>query len=424
MSADTLVYPLANGAVLHDKYTILNVLNAGGFGITYLALDNAHSRYVVIKECMPAAYAARDQHTGFVHPHSEELRHSFELSVANSKQEADVLADLHHPGIVELFDRFDANGTTYYVMENIHGQTLHDMKTARAISGQNMTPEQISTLLFNLLDILEYLHSHDVYHCDIKPGNIFVQPGGQPKLIDFGAVRTKTLQHQGLVQVTPGYTPPEFYPGRRSEIGPWCDIYGLGATFYELLTKQVPIPADQRSVVDRNPKVTSFADLRERFPMNFLSGIDKAMSVDERARFYSAKIWRDYINTMAAAGTLNTSTAPQANSVLNKSIMQPRSPLQVSTAQRAAAPTARPAISPAPRPAASPAPRPAASPAPPRLASPTARPATQKPTLPATHRRPHYAAHKPTQASSSSSVAIPIIIALIAVIAVIWLACK
>lgn len=51
-----------------------------------------------------------------------------------------------------------------------------------------------------------------VYHCDIKPSNIFIQPDGTPKLIDFGAVRTKTLQHQGLVQITPGYTPPEFYP--------------------------------------------------------------------------------------------------------------------------------------------------------------------------------------------------------------------
>ena len=55
MEQETLVYPLANNTVLQDKYTILNVLNAGGFGITYLALDNPHSRYVVIKECMPDA---------------------------------------------------------------------------------------------------------------------------------------------------------------------------------------------------------------------------------------------------------------------------------------------------------------------------------------------------------------------------------
>ncbi len=308
MAPETLIYPLADGSILNGKYTILNVLNAGGFGITYLALDNEHSRYVVIKECMPTAYAYRDKETGHVYPHSEQTAGDFAMSMANSAQEAQVLNGLHHPGIVRVFDVFNANGTTYYVMENIQGQTLHDMKKARSISGQDLSPEQISTLLYRILDVLEYLHGMGIYHCDIKPGNIFIQADGTPKLIDFGAVRTKTLQHQGLVQVTPGYTPPEFYPGRRSEIGPWCDIYGLGATFYELLTKQVPIPADQRSVVDRNPKITTFAPLRELYPMNFLSAIDKAMATDERSRFYSAQAWRDYINNMASAGTLNTGT--------------------------------------------------------------------------------------------------------------------
>ena len=66
MEQETLVYPLADNTVLQDKYTILSVLNAGGFGITYLALDNPGSRYVVIKECMPDAYACRDMETGVV----------------------------------------------------------------------------------------------------------------------------------------------------------------------------------------------------------------------------------------------------------------------------------------------------------------------------------------------------------------------
>lgn len=254
MEQETLVYPLADNTVLQDKYTILNVLNAGGFGITYLALDNPNSRYVVIKECMPDAYAYRDLNTGCVHPRDEQTATSFAQSIANSQQEASVLSQLSHPGIVQVFDIFDANGTCYYVMENIQGQTLFDLMTSMHASGQSMDPAQAMDLLFRILDILHYLHSMGVYHCDIKPGNIFIQPDGTPKLIDFGAVRTKTLQHQGLVQITPGYTPPEFYPGRRSEIGPWCDIYELGATFYELLTGQVPQPADQRSVVDRNPR--------------------------------------------------------------------------------------------------------------------------------------------------------------------------
>lgn len=306
MKQETMVYPLADNSVLHENYKILNVLSAGGFGITYLALDNANSRYVVIKECMPDAYAYRDLETGYVHPRDEQAAVNLEHSLTNSHQEASMLSQLQHPGIVQMFDMFEANGTFYYVMENIQGQTLFDLMTAMHAAGQSIAPDQAMDLLFRLLDILGYLHSVGVYHCDIKPGNIFIQPDGTPKLIDFGAVRTKTLQHQGLVQITPGYTPPEFYPGRRSEIGPWCDMYELGATFYELITGQVPLPADQRSVVDRNPKVTSYALLRQTYPMNFLSGIDKALAPDERNRFYSAKAWADYVNTIGAAGTLQT----------------------------------------------------------------------------------------------------------------------
>lgn len=107
---------------------------------------------------------------------------------------------------------FDANGTCYYVMENIQGQTLFDLMTTMHATGQSMEPARATDLLFRLLDILHYLHAMGVYHCDIKPGNIFIQPDGTPKLIDFGAVRTKTLQHQGLVQITPGYTPPGILP--------------------------------------------------------------------------------------------------------------------------------------------------------------------------------------------------------------------
>ena len=296
MEQETLVYPLADNTVLQDKYTILSVLNAGGFGITYLALDNPGSRYVVSKESMPDAYAYRDMETGVVHPRNEQTAVNFSQSVSNSRQEASVLSQLNHPGIVQVFDMFDANGTCYYVMENIQGQTLFDLMTTMHATGQTMEPAQATDLLFRLLDILHYLHSMGVYHCDIKPSNIFIQPDGTPKLIDFGAVRTKTLQHQGLVQITPGYTPPEFYPGRRSELGPWCEMFELGAT------------------------------LRITYPTNFLSGMDKALAPDDRNSFHSAKAWNDYINAMAAAGTL------QAGGVSRKALPQARKKSSAGTA--------------------------------------------------------------------------------------------
>lgn len=147
MEQETLVYPLADNTILQDKYTILSVLNAGGFGITYLALDNPGSRYVVIKECMPDAYACRDMETGVVHPRNEQTAVNFSQSVSNSRQEASVLSQLNHPGIVQVFDMFDANGTCYYVMENIQGQTLFDLMTTMHATGQTMEPAQATDLL-------------------------------------------------------------------------------------------------------------------------------------------------------------------------------------------------------------------------------------------------------------------------------------
>ncbi len=311
MTEEHIVYPLANHTTLNQKYQILNVLNAGGFGITYLALDLSSNKQVVIKECMPDAYAVRNQETGEVVAREDEASQiNFANSIENAKQEALVISKLDHPGVVKVYDMFDVNGTFYYVMEQIKGNTLYEILTTMHASGLTMPSDQAKKLLLSILEVLTYVHSQGVFHCDIKPGNIFVQPDGSPKLIDFGAVRNKTLQHQGLVQITPGYTPPEFYPGQRAEIGAWCDIYGLGCTIYELITGNVPLPADQRSIVDRNPKVASNPGLRSLYPINFLSGIDKAMSPDTRSRFYSAKAWIDYIHTLEhTSNALRTSSA-------------------------------------------------------------------------------------------------------------------
>ena len=129
-------------------------------------------------------------------------RRQFSQSVSNSRQEASVLSQLNHPGIVQVFDMFDANGTCYYVMENIQGQTLFDLMTTMHATGQTMEPAQATDLLFRLLDILHYLHSMGVYHCDIKPSNIFIQPDGTPKLIDFGAA-PKPSSIRGLSRSRP-----------------------------------------------------------------------------------------------------------------------------------------------------------------------------------------------------------------------------
>ncbi len=310
---ESLIYPLADGTMLNGQYVIQQVLGAGGFGITYLALDIERNIYVVIKECLPSAYAHRDANN-WIRAHSPELETMFIQCIRNAKHEAETIAKINHPGVVRVYNLFDANGTFYYVMECIEGVTLHDQIETFRTEGKLFTVEQANNLLVQLLDILQYLHTQNVFHCDIKPGNIFLQKDGTPKLIDFGAVRSKELQHQGLIQITPGYTPPEFYPGRRAEIGPWCDIYGLGATFYELVSGMIPDPADQRSVVDRTKKMTSFLPLRKLYSTSFLAGIDKALAPDIKDRFNSAQAWYNYISTVQSGAQLRT-TAPMRTSM-------------------------------------------------------------------------------------------------------------
>lgn len=303
------IFPLPEGAVLHGNYQIMKVIGAGGFGITYLAWDRAVGRHVVIKECLPVEYAVRGDNGYSVYAKSEETVGMFNGCIENAHQEAQAIFKFSHPGVVKIFDLFHQHGTIYYVMEYLNGKTLHDFMATMREDGKVLDAAQLDGLLVNILEILENLHSQKIFHCDIKPGNIFVMPDGMPKLIDFGAVRSNELQHQGIVQITPGYTPPEFYPGRLRELGPWSDIYELGATFYELLTGRVPEPGDQRFVRDRMIKISTIDSLSARYPMALLSSIDKALEPDFRNRFSSARLWMNYLDNYQSGRQIKQSGA-------------------------------------------------------------------------------------------------------------------
>ncbi len=311
MNNDEILVPaLPNGTLLHGIYQIVNVLGSGGFGVTYLAQDLKYNRHVVIKECLPIAYASRVPGSLFVGPLSEDTRQMYENCLGSMMQEAQTLAGVSHPGVVKIFDLFRDNGTVYYVMEFISGKTLLAMMNSMRAQGISFTQEQTEGLLVNLLDILEYLHNYCIYHCDIKPGNIFIMENGMPKLIDFGAARSKELQHEGLIQVTPGYTPPEFYPGHMRELGPWSDLYELGATFYELLTGMVPEPGDKRSVVDRMVKIASVEAYRKMYSLALLASIDKALEPSVENRFRSARSWIEYMDAYDAGVQLVMDSDP------------------------------------------------------------------------------------------------------------------
>lgn len=224
------------------RYTLGKVLGQGGFGITYLGADTQENRPVAIKELFPEGSSRRANSRNVVPPTSL-LGAGFTETMEKFEEEARVMAKFNHPGIVQVFDIFEENGTAYLVMEFLKGQTL-----GKRIEKQGKLPaREVQDIALKLLDALEVVHGAGMLHRDIKPDNVFLHQDGRVVLIDFGSARQfaqgKTLQHTRLV--TPGYAPLEQY-GTAGKFGPYTDLYALGATLYHALMGVVPPAATDR----------------------------------------------------------------------------------------------------------------------------------------------------------------------------------
>lgn len=234
--------PLPAGFLLGDRFTIVELLGRGGFGIVYLADDRRFGDQVVIKELAPAGSERLAGGLLDLVPNGNEqahhLRHRF-------LEEARMLGKINAPGVPTLRAAFGENGTAYYAIEHKAGiRTLEEILSRR----RRMDPAEVEEILFQLLDVLEVLHSKRVLHRDIKPSNILIDAGGAVTLIDFGAAREwhadSTVHH--TVLFTPGYAPLEQLSpkGRR---GPATDLYALCATAYHMLTGAPPTDAAARA---------------------------------------------------------------------------------------------------------------------------------------------------------------------------------
>lgn len=225
---------LGPGALLDDRYAIQRVLGRGGFGITYAALDQRLQRQVAIKELFPPS-AARHGSLVLVEPHS---RDEFVEARARFQREAASLARFAHPGIVRVYEVFEAHNTAYLVMELLDGRSLHQVLVDR---GGPFGVEEVLDVVLRVGGALTAVHDAGLLHRDINPTNVMVDVTGRIVLIDFGLARqfgadaTATLTRA----VTPGYAPPEQYAGS-GPFGPTCDVYGLAATTYKLLTGVTP----------------------------------------------------------------------------------------------------------------------------------------------------------------------------------------
>jgi len=271
-----------------DGYTLEKTLGGGGFSVVYRARQLNNDRLVVIKEYIPNKLAKRGR-DGQVRARNERTEGRFKRGRKLFFQEASTLATLKHTNIVDVFNFFQANGTVYMVMEYQEGENLQHYLQARR---GGLSEIFLRTVFPPLLDGLELIHANDLLHLDIKPGNIHIQRGGQPLLLDFGAVHgfPQSRQEQPGQVISPGFSPIEQYDNR-GYVGPWTDLYAIGATMRACIEGRPPVNARKRHEHD-TLKPAQFA-FRGRYADNLLRAIDWAMEVDPLLRPQSVAEFRN-----------------------------------------------------------------------------------------------------------------------------------
>jgi tetratricopeptide (TPR) repeat protein/predicted Ser/Thr protein kinase len=212
--------PQAVSAPTLTGYEILAELGRGGMGVVYLARQTGLNRLVALKMVLGGGFA------------SPALRRRFRL-------EAQAVARLHHPNIVQIYDVGEQDEHPYFTLEYVEGSSLSDR-----LSGKPLPPREAAELLEVLARAIHCAHDRGIVHRDLKPGNVLLARDGTPKITDFGLAKLvdgkEAHTRTGSVVGTPSYMAPEQALGQNRTIGPAADIYSLGSILYEALTGRPP----------------------------------------------------------------------------------------------------------------------------------------------------------------------------------------
>ena len=252
-------------------YEILGELGRGGMGVVYLARHVKLDRAVALKMILTAGHAG-------------------EADLARFKTEAETVARLQHPNIVQIFEVGEHGGLPFFSLEFCPGGNL-----AQKLKGTPLPPREAAALVEKLARAMHAAHEKGVLHRDLKPANVLLADDGAPKITDFGlakkldadAGRTRT----GAVMGTPSYMAPEQAGGKSKEIGPACDVYALGAILYECLTGRPPFKAatemeTMMQVLSDDPAPPR--QLQSKTPRNVETICLKCLSKEPARRYASA----------------------------------------------------------------------------------------------------------------------------------------
>jgi serine/threonine protein kinase len=274
--------PLSPESVI-GGYRIIRKVAAGGFGVVYLAVD-ADNQQVAIKEYLPASLATRSP--GELLPQVQPDKLSlYRLGLKSFFEEGRSLAQISHPSVVSVLNFFRENETVYMVMNYLEGASLQDfIITARDQKQQKVFRESTIRSLFDeILRGLRIVHQHKMLHLDIKPANIFICDDNKSVLIDFGAAREVLSKEGNFIRpmYTPGFAAPEMYR-RDGTMGPWTDIYAIGACIYASMQGYPPNEAPQR--LDKDRISTALSRLRGVYSDNLIEVVEWCMALDPLSR--------------------------------------------------------------------------------------------------------------------------------------------
>ena len=267
-----------------EDYTIECFLGGGGFSLVYLARQFADLRQVVLKEYMPRRMAFRSW-GNLVLPCNDEARLLFLAGRKKFLEEAMVLTKFRHSNIVEVLNFFEANSTVYLVMAYEYGKVLGEY--LREKNGP-MSELFLLRVFPALLEGIKCIHNQGFLHLDIKPHNILIRPGGIPLLLDFGAVQPYPYSDppkSGKVS-SPGFSPIEQCT-EDGKLGPWSDIYAVGASMRMCLDGKPPPLARARA--EKDTQSAAVKSYRNKYSHFLLEAIDAAMAVNPSDRPQTAQ---------------------------------------------------------------------------------------------------------------------------------------